>query len=186
MAGPAGTESGRAGVFDQAVTRLRGLLTDEHPDVQALSLRCADPALRATRPFVAPPMFSAGWQLVVAASYDRPGLVPAETWARVHASTRIGPLFVWAADEATRQAHEGQLRAWIDGYGATGGSVPSRTDGPARSRAAAVPGSGAAQLPGPRRSGQQAVPSALRDAARGLGIPATAATGLWEARTPAP
>jgi hypothetical protein len=178
MAGPAGIESGRAAVFDRAVTRLRGLLIDEHPDVEALSLRCADPALRATRPFGAPPMFSASWQLVVVASYDRPELVPVGTWARVHASTRIGPLFVWAADAATKQAHDRQLQQWVDGLGQSDGAAPPLA---AAARGREAPRSG------PGRCGEApAVPSGVREAARRLGIPATAATGLWEARTASP
>ncbi|WP_139306890.1 caspase family protein [Modestobacter sp. DSM 44400] len=177
MAGPAGTDSGRAALFDQAVTRLRGLLGDEHPDVRALSLRCSDPALRATRPFTAPPMFSASWQLVVAGSYDRPELVPAATWARVHASTRIGPLFIWAADAATQRAHSRQLRAWVDGYVETDGSAPLP--------AATVRG-GATSLSSPVRGAPEPVPSGVWDAARSLGIPATAAAGLWQARIASP
>jgi len=165
-------------VFDRAVTRLRGLLIDEHPDVEALSLRCADPALRATRPFGAPPMFSASWQLVVVASYDRPELVPVGTWAQVHASTRIGPLFVWAADAATKQAHDRQLQQWVDGLGQSDGAAPPLA---AAARGREGPRSG------PGRCGEApAVPSGVREAARRLGIPATAATGLWEARTASP
>ncbi len=179
MAGPSGLEGDRSALFDATVGRLRTLLTDDHPDVEALSLRCADPALRATRPFSAPPMLTAGWQLVVAASYDRPELVPAGTWARVHASIRIGPLFVWAADEPTRSAHARQLQQWVVGSGdPDGGSPPGEDAVPARAPAAsAVPA---------MRAGGEPIPAALQDAARRLGIPAAAATGLWTARAASP
>jgi hypothetical protein len=106
----------RAGVtgeaFDAAVRRLRGFVGWKHPDVEALSLRCADPGLRTTEPFTAAPMFRASWDLLVAASYDRPGLVPALLWERVHAGSAAGALFAWAADDASRAAHATMLRDW--------------------------------------------------------------------------
>jgi hypothetical protein len=175
MAGPADTESDRDRVFDRAIVRLRGLVPGGHPDVEALSLRCSDPALRLAGPLPAPPVFTDSWQLVVTASYDRPDLVPPEMWDRVHASTRLGPFLVWAADEATRAVHARQLAEWIAGAD-VGGAAPPAEGGP-RAAAAAVPGPRAA--PGP-------VPETVRDAARRLGIPATATVGLWEGRTASP
>lgn len=64
--------------------------------------RCAGPTPTST-------MFRASWDLLVAASYDRPGLVPASLWARVHAGSAVGALFAWAADDATRDAHANLL-----------------------------------------------------------------------------
>lgn len=183
MAGPAGSQADRGPGFDQAVTRLRGLLADEHtgvehPDVHALSLRCTDPALRATGPVAAPPLFTDSWRLLVAASYERPELVPADIWARVHAFTRIGPFFIWAADPATRAAHARQLKSWIHVSDTARSALPDEhvaRVGPA------------ADLSGPRPGiVREPVPSTIRDAARQLGIPGSAATGLWEERTAVP
>ncbi|NAZ86527.1 caspase family protein [Kineococcus indalonis] len=178
-------------VLDRAVRRLRDLVGGQHPDVEALSLRCADPSLRTHGPFPAPPMFAAGWRLLVAASYDDPALLPAHVWARVHSSTRIGPFFVWAADEERRAAHAQQLREWIDSCAEpTGGSTAPAA------RGGAAPPPTALRTPAPTRSprpprpsrsnappppSRQAPPSVL-EAARRVGIPATAAVELWGAR----
>jgi hypothetical protein len=106
------TGSASATAFDTVVRRLRGFVGWTHPDVEALSLRCADPGLRTGEPVTAPPMFKAGWDLLVAASYERPGLVPDAVWNRVHASTAVGPFFAWAVDGATRAAHERLMGEW--------------------------------------------------------------------------
>ena len=76
--------------FESAVTNLRSLVGPDHPDVEALSLRCTNVSLRTTRPFVAPPMFRHSWQLITAASYQRPELVPAELWAARPCLRRAG------------------------------------------------------------------------------------------------
>jgi len=124
--------------LDAAVRRLRDFVGWTHPDVEALSLRCADPGLRAGGPVTAPPMFRASWDLVVAASYDRPGLVPPALWARVRASTTIGPFFAWAADEAARAAHADLLGDWV-----------TRVAGDAdAARRAGIPASALARSPG--------------------------------------
>lgn len=75
---------------DTAVTNLRELVGRDHPDVEALSLRCANAQLRAARPVTMPPTFSHSWQLVTEASYEWPELVPIELWQRVHAAVSIG------------------------------------------------------------------------------------------------
>jgi hypothetical protein len=98
--------------LDAVVRRLRGFVGWNHPDVEALSLRCADPGLHTTEPLTTAPMFRASWDLLVAASYDRPGLVPATLWARVRAGSDVGALFAWAADDATRAAHASLLGDW--------------------------------------------------------------------------
>lgn len=166
--------------FDRAVQRLRDLVGTGHPDVEALSLRCMDPGMRASAPFATPPAFTASWQLVVDASYDRPELIPAELWARVHASRRLGPFFVWAVDEAAHRSHLEQLAAWVRGYDGDDGSAAA-IERPAP--AVRVTG-GRFPLPGRVRGfapARLSVPPALRDAARHLGIPATVTDGLWEA-----
>jgi hypothetical protein len=99
--------------FDAVVRRLRGFVGWTHPDVEALSLRCTDPGLRGTDPVAVPPMFRASWDLVVAASYERPGLVPGPLWDRVRAATTLGPFLAWAADDTTRDAHAALLGDWV-------------------------------------------------------------------------
>lgn len=105
----------RATLFDAVVSNLRQLVGDAHPDVEALSLKCSDEALRATRPFPDAPMFQRSWRVMADASYQNPQLVPRELWERVRASTAIGSFFVWAADDASRAAHAEQLARWISG-----------------------------------------------------------------------
>jgi hypothetical protein len=145
------------------VTRLRSLVGPDHPDVEALSLRCTDLGLRTTRQFTAPPMFRHSWQLITEATYQRPELVPAELWQRVHASVALGGFFVWAADEQTRTAHAGQLSRWISQYADTG-EAPEAS-GAAKPSAPAV-----------------VLTEAARDAAYRLQVPAGAAAALWAQR----
>jgi hypothetical protein len=140
--------------YDQAVANLRGLVGPHQPDVEALSLRCADATLRATRPFTVPPMFSHSWHLITEASYVRAELVPLELWQRVHATGNIGPFFVWAVDEKTKDAHAAQLSEWIGKYAAR--------DTPRR-----------------RRASTRALPMAAREDARRMQVPAAATTALW-------
>jgi Caspase domain len=102
--------------FDSVVKQLRELVGPDHPDVEALSLRCTDVDLRTSRPFTAPPMFRHSWQLITEASYQRAELLPMKLWQRVHASVALGATFVWAADEPTRAAHAAQLSHWISQY----------------------------------------------------------------------
>lgn len=99
--------------FDEAVVRLRSMVGTDHPDVEALSLRCAAPELRATTPFPTPPVFALGWRLVVEASYARPDLLTLALWQRVHASTTFSGFFAYAVDDATRRAHADQLERWL-------------------------------------------------------------------------
>ncbi len=116
--------------LDRVVQRLRELVGDPHPDVEALSLRCSDD-VRAVRPFSAPPVFVESWRLLVAASYRDPSLVPAAVWDRIQANTSLGPLLVWAADDQRRADHLHQLREWID---ACRGPVPDEIGEAARRR----------------------------------------------------
>ncbi|MET0828273.1 MAG: caspase family protein [Microbacterium sp.] len=140
--------------YDQAVANLRSLVGPDQPDVEALSLKCADESLRATRPFTVPPMFSHSWQLITDASYGRPELVPLELWQRVHATGNVGPFFVWAVDKKTKAAHAAQLSEWIAKYAAPG---------TARRRPASA----------------RALPKAAREDARRMQVPAAATTALW-------
>lgn len=144
--------------YDHAVANLRHLVGSNHPDVEALSLKCGDSGLRATRPFTVPPMFSHSWQLISDASYDQPDLVPLELWQRVHAAATIGPFFVWAADKKTKTAHARQLSDWIGSYTTT-----------------------AAQR---RRGTPRPVPKAAREGGRRMQVPAAATMALWREHAP--
>ena len=97
-------------LLNQVVTNLRRLVGSSHPDVEALSLKCTDPALRARAPFLEPPMFRRSWDLLVEAAADDPALVPHALWDRVSAVSSEKLPFVWSADERTRTAHRLQLR----------------------------------------------------------------------------
>jgi hypothetical protein len=149
-------DSARMAQFDHTVGNLRGLVGPDHPDVEALSLKCADPGMRATQPFTAPPMFSHSWQLIAQASYERAELVPLQLWQRVHAATTFGAFFIWAADKKTKTAHAEQLSHWISEY----------TAGTRRRRSATA----------------QPPTAALRDGRRML-VPAAATMALWEGDT---
>jgi hypothetical protein len=168
----------RAGLFDTAVGNLRRLVGPDHPDVAALSLRASDPELAVAGPFTAPPMFARSWQLMTDASYDRPDLVPAELWDRVHASIALGPFLVWAVDEQSRARHAEQLAQWVKRRAAEA-PPPARAAAfaPAPSPAAGL----APDLPAaaPPDRGPGPLPEAAREAARQAHIPAAAAAGLW-------
>ncbi|MDQ0473449.1 caspase family protein [Labrys wisconsinensis] len=88
--------------LDTVVRNLRHLVGDEHPDVEALSLRCPDRGLRRTRPLRTPPMFERSWRLIIAASQDQPGLVPLSLWQRVHALAPVPPFLAWSVDAAVQ------------------------------------------------------------------------------------
>ncbi len=152
--------------FDTAVRNLRSLVGHSHPDVEALSLRCKDPGLRTTVPFSAPPIFRQSWQLVTAASYADPDLVPVELWGRVHATVNFGAFLIWAADEPTRAAHAEQLTAWIDRYANGTDSDPG-----------ARPATGRGGTPTARP-----LPQAARDEGLRLQVPSGIVQGLWAAR----
>jgi hypothetical protein len=168
-------DPGRAELFDSGVRNLRHLVGPDHPDVAALSLRATDPELVPTGPFTAPPIFARSWQLMTDASYDRPDLVPAELWDRVHASIVLGPFLVWAVDKQSRAFHAEQLTQWVKRYAAEQpAAAPAPAPSPAASLGVGPPAAAApAREPGP-------LPEAARDAARQAHIPAAAAAGLWQ------
>jgi hypothetical protein len=164
----------RMELFDAAVTNLRGLVGPDHPDVEALSLRCSNATLRTVRPFTVPPMFSHSWQLVTEASYDRPELVPIELWKRVHASVGVGPFFVWAADDDTRAMHAEQLSHWISDYTEGSRSRPSASATPTGAGTSTAASGSVHETP---------LSDAVREAAMRLQLPASAAAALWRDRT---
>jgi hypothetical protein len=174
-------DAARAELFDTALRNLRRLVGPDHPDVAALSLRATDPGLVFAGPFTAPPMFARSWQLITDASYDRPGLVPAELWDRVHASIALGPFLVWSVDEQSRALHAEQLAQWAKRYAAEppAAAPPAAAAAPAPPSPAAgldlAPAPAAAAPAGPA---PEPLPEAAREAARQAHIPAAAAAGL--------
>ena len=81
--------------FDGIVENLRSLVGERHPDVDALSLKCADPGRWARGTVTVPPMLRASWSLLVEASNDDLDLVPLELWDRVQHMTAEQPFFTW-------------------------------------------------------------------------------------------
>lgn len=96
-------------LLNEVVTNLRGLLGADHPDVEALSLRCLDVSLRRKKPFTAPPMFERSWRLIIEASRDNPGLVPRSLWNRVQALSMMPPYLAWAIDSNTKKDYRAAL-----------------------------------------------------------------------------
>ena len=143
--------------LEQVVVNLRGMVGHDHPDVEALSLKCADKSLRRDQPFTDPPMLSHSWQLIAEASYAQPELAPIQLWQRVHAAVGTGPMFVWAADKKTKAAHAGQLNEWIGSY--DGGGARRRVSGASR-----------------------VLPKAAREDGLRMQMPAVAASALWMQR----
>jgi hypothetical protein len=168
-------------LYDKVVCNLRKLVGTSHPDVEALSLRCADPTLRATGPFSLPPMFEASWQHIVARSRKAPGIVAPELYRRVHALVPQPPFLLWAADEGTRRAHARQLQRWVrqEQEERTGtGPRRSRRQGsapqPANAFEAVIP-LGATAIAKP--------PDEVWQRASGLGMPMGVLDELWSGAT---
>jgi hypothetical protein len=102
-------------LFDTVVRHLQRLVSGNHPDVQALSLRASDPSLRATR-VTAPPMLRRSWSLLVAASNDQPELVPVDLWQRTAMRTAAAPFLCWIGpthDLSIKDAFIADLKAQI-------------------------------------------------------------------------
>jgi hypothetical protein len=91
-------------VLNEVVGNLRGLVGQEHPDVEALSLACPSAGLRRTRPITAAPLFERSWRMIAAGSRDNPDLVPLRLWQAVHATASAPPFLAWSADAGVQQA----------------------------------------------------------------------------------
>lgn len=98
----------RINLLNELVRNLRDQVGTEHPDVEALSLRCPNTSLHTKKGPPAPPMFEASWRLFVEASYAVPSYAPAAVWKRVRASRLRTPFLVWSPD---REAHEAVISA---------------------------------------------------------------------------
>lgn len=91
------------------VRNLRTLVGTEHPDVEALSVRCPDVALRRNKPITAPPLFERSWRIMVDASEDNSELVPLALWKRVAAMLAMPPYLVWSAKHSVKRAYRSTL-----------------------------------------------------------------------------
>ncbi len=109
-ANKAGTELSQ---LNEIVTKLRAIVGPEHPDVEALSLRCPNPLLRTRAPVGAPPMFERSWELLLDASQDHPELISPVLWKKVHVRAAVPPYLVWCADEAVQAAYRQELEKAI-------------------------------------------------------------------------
>lgn len=105
--------SSKLSLLDDLVANLRAMVGDEHPDVEALSLHCPTPALRARKPFQQPPLFARSWEVIVEASQTQPELLPIELWKRVRAVVPVSGYFVWGCDEKSKEARTRQLKSWL-------------------------------------------------------------------------
>jgi hypothetical protein len=92
----------RLDLLNSVIPHLRGLVGDEHPDVEALSLACPDSPLRATRPILGAPLFERSWRMIANASHANAALVSQSLWQQVHAVVAMPPYFRWL-NEATAQ-----------------------------------------------------------------------------------
>jgi hypothetical protein len=155
-------------LLDQVVMNLRNIVGNEHPDVEAVSLK-ASPHLQTQKVFTEPPFFRRSWQLIVEASRARPDLLDLALWDRIRATVTLGPYLVWAIDEPTRHAHLGNLVDAIEGAERLYAEPPVAADGRRRATrsaerqglAADEPAAGVAEAAGLRR------------------IPAAAVRDLW-------
>jgi hypothetical protein len=133
--------------LNQVVTRLRALVGNEHPDVEALSLVCPNANLRAAHPVLVPPVFERSWRLLVGESYDRSDLIPLPLWQRVNASLLAPPYFCWSPDEEVRQDFlAAQAESAFGRVSATQPPSPTSPRPPARPRAAPWSWSGMLEL----------------------------------------
>jgi hypothetical protein len=86
------------------VTELRNHVGTGHADVEALSLKCSDPTIRTVAPVGALPMFERSWELLLEGSQERPELISATLWQKVHATAEIPPYLVWTEDNSVQTA----------------------------------------------------------------------------------
>lgn len=101
-------------LLNDVVRNLRALFGEDHPDVEAISVRCKDETLRTRQIRISrPPMFERSWRLLVEASYVEPRLLSDRLVAQMLAPSALPPFLVWAKDDATRQAALSQLRGAV-------------------------------------------------------------------------
>ena len=89
-------------MLNTVVENLRRLVGNNHPDVEALSLRCPDETLRCRSPVTSAPLLQRSWKLLVDASYEQPKLIPKAVFDRVEASIAFPPFLAWAVDDESK------------------------------------------------------------------------------------
>ncbi|MDR6305798.1 hypothetical protein GGQ85_003523 [Nitrobacter vulgaris] len=99
--------------LNEIVAKLRAMVGTEHPDVEALSLRCPNPSLHTRAPIGAPPMFERSWELLLDASQDHPELISPTLWKKVHVRAAVPPYLVWCPDEAVQAAYLRELEKTV-------------------------------------------------------------------------
>ena len=95
--------------LNKFITMLRDNVGSDHPDVEALSLRCPNPELRTSKPVRAPPIFERSWELLLNASQDRSELIPSALWKKVHVRAAAPPYLVWCPDPNVQAAYIEEL-----------------------------------------------------------------------------
>ena len=88
----------RLELLNWVVEQGRKLVGRNHPDIEALSLKCPKRELRTKGPIEAPPLFERSWQLIVEGSQHTPKLVPLSLWQKVHAMVSMPPYLVWSVN----------------------------------------------------------------------------------------
>jgi hypothetical protein len=89
--------------LDGIVDRLRSSLGSDHPDVEALSLRCVDSRARTRRPLSSPPMLRPSWSLYVVGSADLREIVPYPIWKRIRQLVVAPPYLTWRRSTEARR-----------------------------------------------------------------------------------
>jgi hypothetical protein len=189
-ANPKSESSPSLEILNQVVPNLRGLLGSLHPDVEAISLLCPDPNLRASKPFTIPPMFHRSWGLIIDASEDNPELVPNSLWARIHAAVNFGGYLVWACDARSQSAHLSQLKTWVSdavraiGAPGTAGETPKAAVQSAESDVGVFASKiGPNLMPTSQAALEQTEGvSAVRKLAQQIQMPAAAFESLWNSQ----
>jgi hypothetical protein len=118
------------GELNGVVTRLRGLVGGEHPDVEALSLACPNLSLRRTKPVETPPMFERSWRMLCTASQSNPALLPQSLTQKLLSQASQPPFLAWALDDDLVKAIIPQLIRSLFGFpagiiGQESGAAPS-------------------------------------------------------------
>lgn len=164
------------------VANLRGLVGSEHPDVEALSLRCPDVSLRRTQPFTAPPLFERSWRLMVEASQQNRALVPLALWNRVAALSTMPPYLAWSANREVRKTYRSTLLENLVAAAPLAAPVPQEMMGfdPVAPKKLAAPASKSMKAAKPKtgKSAAKFSPSGSKRAASGRSSVPSAAKSL--------
>lgn len=135
------------GLLDTVVRNLRALVGNDHPDVEALSLRCPNKSLRTKRPLSGPPMFEASWRLAIVESQSDSKIIPLDLWRKVEAQVGTPPFLTWSADEEVRKDYRKELSRMMFGSRMPDlGIIPPAAEAALPAFAAMVPMGGGSPL----------------------------------------